>query len=104
VSGGRKTAEDLYHNIVAIVLEQANFEHDLFVTTYAKHGKERMTKGYKGDTPEDSLDILDYSTIICMGGDGTLHECMQGIKEREDRDEILQKVTFGVIGAGTVSV
>jgi Diacylglycerol kinase catalytic domain len=103
VSGGRKNAEELYHNVVAILLEQANFEHDLCVTTHARHAKERMAKGYKGDTPEESLDILEYSTLVCMGGDGTLFECLQGIKEREDREEILKKVTVGVIGAGTVS-
>ena len=47
-------------------------------------------------------DISKYNGVITVGGDGTLSEIMQGLKEREDYDELLEeKLTFGVLGGGT---
>ena len=103
-SGPNHNAEDMYENIVHTVLDQANVEHDVCVTTHAHYATERMTKGYQPqdeDTNENSKDISEYSALICMGGDGIVYECLQGINERDDKDELLKNLTFGIVGAGT---
>ncbi|CAB9505814.1 Sphingosine kinase 1 [Seminavis robusta] len=101
-AGGQRKAEGLYHDIVSVVLEQANVEHDLVVTKYALHAKERMMKGGgKDDQEDDGRDLAEYTALIPVGGDGIVFECLQGIKARDDALEILQKLNVGIIGAGT---
>jgi diacylglycerol kinase family enzyme len=106
-SGPNRSAEQMYEETVQILLEQSQIDHDVCVTTHANHAKERMAKGYRknnassGHSDEDKKDILEYSAIICMGGDGIVHEVLQGIKERDDWGLVLKQVTLGIIGAGT---
>jgi len=95
-SGPKQIAEEVYDNVVNVLLEQAGIEHDLMVTEYAKHPTERISKGYEG-----GRDILDYSMLISVGGDGIAHECLQGLRARDDCKEILASTTIGFIGAGT---
>jgi len=98
-SGPKCNAEQLYEDIVNIVFDQASLDHDLCVTGYARHAEKRMAKGYSEE--DDAKDISQYTAIICMGGDGIMHECLQGIKDRDDWQEIFKKISFGIIGAGT---
>ena len=103
-SGPNHNAENMYETIVHTVLDQANVEHDVCVTTHAHYATERMAQGYQrqdDDTNENSKDISEYSALVCMGGDGIVYECLQGINERDDKDKLLKNLTFGIIGAGT---
>ena len=43
----------------------------------------------------------DYDGIVSVSGDGLLHEIINGVMSREDRDEFMQKVAIGVVPAGT---
>jgi len=80
------------------MLEQAGIAHDCLITTHEKHAEERMKKQ---SSTSDFRDISEYSGIVLVGGDGCIHEAMQGIHQRNDRDIILERVKLGTIGAGT---
>lgn len=94
-SGPKQNAEAVYDNVVNVLLDQAGVEHDLLVTAHPGHAAERAAKGY------DGKDISEYSSLISVGGDGIAHECLQGLRKRDDWREILKNITVGFIGAGT---
>ena len=103
-SGPNRNAEDMYDDIVSIVLDQAAVEHDVCITTHPQHATERMAKVYQQDSTNDdhnNHDISEYASLICMGGDGIVYECLQGIHQRDDKEAILNKLVVGIVGAGT---
>jgi hypothetical protein len=95
---GKKTALSLFESVVAPMLEEASVSFDMFITSYARHAEERMQL-----QPANSelQDLSEYSGIVSIGGDGVLHEIMQGIHSRPDEQEILKNLKLGMIGAGT---
>eukprot|EP00536_Pseudo-nitzschia_multiseries_P003328 jgi/Psemu1/252532/estExt_Genewise1Plus.C_510017 len=95
---GKKTGVQVYETILLPMLEQAGISHDCLVTTHSRHAEERMKKQ---SSKSDFKDISAYNGIVLVGGDGIIHEVMQGINGRSDRDEILKKIKLGAIGAGT---
>ena len=95
---GAKLGVREYDAIVLPMLEQAGIAHDCLVTTHSRHAEERMKKQ---SSTSDFKDISEYSGIVLVGGDGIIHEVIQGIHHRSDRDNILRKIKLGAIGAGT---
>jgi Diacylglycerol kinase catalytic domain len=95
---GKKTAVDVYEKIVAPMLEEACVAYDFFITSYARHAEERM---HPQPANCELRDISEYSGIVSIGGDGVVHEVMQGIHSRDDATEILKHLKLGMIGAGT---
>lgn len=45
----------------------------------------------------------EYDGVITISGDGLIHEVVNGAFSREDRNEFLEKTTFGFIPAGTAN-
>lgn len=45
----------------------------------------------------------EYDCVITISGDGLIHEVVNGAFSREDRDEFLEKTTFGFVPAGTAN-
>ena len=95
---GRKMGVHIYDTMLRPMLEQAGIAHDCLITTHAKHAEERMKKQ---SSESDFRDILEYTGLVLVGGDGMIHEVLQGIHKRDDRVEILERVKLGTIGAGT---
>ena len=60
-------------------------------TERRNHAKEIVT----------SLGPGEYQGIISVSGDGLIHEIINGIMCRPDREEFLKFVTLGIIPAGT---
>lgn len=97
---GKKKGEEVYKEVVAPMLQQAGMEHDFLVTTHARHAEQRMKVIRKDDETEEK-DVSTYDGVVAIGGDGVFHEVMQGIKHRPDCDDLLKRLKFGHIGAGT---
>ena len=95
---GKKMGVHIYDTILRPMLEQAGIAHDCLVTSHSKHAEERMEKQ---SSTSDFRDVSEYTGIVLVGGDGIIHEILQGIHQRGDRDEILKRLKLGTIGAGT---
>ena len=89
---GTKIATKIYETIVKPMLQQAGIHHDVYLTESNRDAEQYM---------RTKTNLLDYTAYICMGGDGVLHETIQGIKAREDADLVRKKLALGVVGCGT---
>lgn len=90
-TGGQKKAQSIYDTVVEPMLEQACVDHELIVTTHARHAEEYMV----------DFDVDHYDGLIVVGGDGVIHEALQGIRQRPDAEAVLKKLKLGVVGGGT---
>ena len=50
---------------------------------------------------KNELKIGQYDGIIAISGDGIIHEIVNGIMSRPDKDKFLKSITLGFIPAGT---
>ena len=57
--------------------------------------------GHAFDIGKDELKPGDYDGIITISGDGLIHELVNGIMSRPDRQELFDSLTLGFIPAGT---
>jgi hypothetical protein len=90
---GKKKALMQCDQEVRPLFAQSNIDFDLLVTTHAGHATERMK--------EDGGDLSEYDGVIAVGGDGLLYEMMQGVQTRGDCNDLLRRMTFGIIPAGS---
>lgn len=95
---GKKEAMNVFETTVAPMLEEASVAYDVFITSFSRHAEERM---HPQPTNSELRDLSEYSGIVSVGGDGVVHEVMQGIHSRSDKKEILKNLKLGMIGAGT---
>lgn len=97
---GRKKGLEIFKTVVAPMLDQAGISYDSIVTTHAGHAEEVMApRGKEG--PDGISDVSNYRGLVAVGGDGSMHEIMQGLQRRADGLEILRNISLGHIGAGT---
>ena len=66
-------------------------EIELQHTERANHAKEIV----------QSVVLGDYDGIVTVSGDGLIHEVINGVMARPDRDEFLKSIKFGFIPGGT---
>ena len=50
----------------------------------------------------NKMDLRQFDAVLCVGGDGIIHEVINGMANRDDGSEALQRVAIGVIPAGTI--
>lgn len=50
---------------------------------------------------KNELEVNQYDGILSISGDGLVHEIINGLMSRPDREEFLNSITFGFIPAGT---
>jgi sphingosine kinase len=62
-----------------------------FVETTAKGDAEIIARG---------LSLKCYDGIMCIGGDGTVHEVINGLANRPDGDKALKSIAIATIPAG----
>lgn len=90
---GTGKAHHIFKTVVQPMWQEAGIQYEVFETTGAGHAKDRVRL-------EEDL-ATTYTSIVAMGGDGILSEVMQGIHQRSDSQEILERISFGIIGTGT---
>jgi sphingosine kinase len=50
------------------------------------------------------LTFQDYDAILCIGGDGIVHEVINGLASRRDGSQALNNVAIATIPAGSISI
>lgn len=88
--GGDKRALTILKEKVRPILDQAQAVYHVMQTDYRQHAKLLCNQ----------LDATVYSAIIVVGGDGLLHECINGLMSRKDRSDP-SLLPIGLIPAGT---
>lgn len=96
---GTKSGKTIYETIVKKMMNESSIEHDVLITEYGGHAIERMTRKENEDSKE--RDISEYDGLIVLGGDGILSEVLQGLHKRDDYDDLMKKLQFGIVGCGT---
>ena len=84
--GGQKKGLGLLKKILP-VLEAADLDLNIIETTFAGHARELTNQ----------LDFTGYDGLIVIGGDGTMHEVVNGLLTRSDKAQL----PIGLIPGGT---
>jgi len=83
---GNKKGMRILEKVVP-VFEKANAEVNIVETEYAGHARDIAR----------NIDLAHYDGFCCIGGDGTMHEVINGIMTRKDS----QRIPIGLITGGT---
>ena len=84
--GGKKLGPQLLKDIKPI-FDSANAELFIIETTYAGHIQDIA----------NSIDLNNFDAFLAIGGDGSLHELVNGMLNRSDK----QKIPIGMIPGGS---
>ena len=84
--GGTKKGPKILSEILP-VFESKNAEVTILETEYAGHAKDLTME----------VDMTSYDGFCCIGGDGTMHEAINGLLKRKDK----QRFPLGLITGGT---
>lgn len=85
--GGTKHAQGIFDRVVQPEFEKAGIEITKIETQYAGHAKVLC----------NTLPLDNVDAIVAIGGDGTFHECVNGLLERPDG----QKCALGLVPGGS---
>jgi sphingosine kinase len=89
---GKKNAQTIFENIMKPMLNLAGItQMTCIVTQYYGHAKEIIT---------ELENLLEYTDIVSIGGDGTVHEIINGLMRRSDAAHAV-KIALSVIPTGT---
>jgi sphingosine kinase len=95
--GGEGLGQHVFASVVKPLLDEAGIHSKVIVTQHANHPKELAM----------TLDLAPYAGIVCISGDGMLHQVLNGILQRPEADtmenkmKVLQRTPLGLIPAGT---
>ena len=85
-NSGKKHGKSILEE-TEVILSKKNYHIDILLTEYRKHAQQFMTTSV----------ISHYDFIIVIGGDGTIHEVINGLLNRKDEVDI----PIGIMGGGT---
>ena len=71
----------MYENQLVPELQSQGVRHQLIKTEYAGHARKVASE----------LELSEYSGIVCISGDGLVHEVYNGLYSRKDWDEKASK-------------
>ncbi|CAG8570726.1 6607_t:CDS:2, partial [Diversispora eburnea] len=86
---GKGKAVKIFNKEIKPILDAASCTYDITRTERANQANELMR----------TLDLKNYDAIVCVGGDGTMYEVVNGILSREDAMDV--KIPLGIIPAGS---
>ena len=84
--GGTKSGPEILKKIKPL-FDNSNIELNIIETMFKGHAKELA----------EQLDFSDYDGLISIGGDGTLHEVVNGFMVRKDQNNF----PIGIIPGGS---
>ncbi|KAF9384033.1 sphinganine kinase lcb4 [Podila verticillata] len=88
--GGQGHAKKLWEHTAEPLIKAAGCTYDITYTTHRYHAKEIAR----------DLNILQYDAVVCVSGDGVVHEVINGLMERSDAI-IAHKLPIGAIPGGS---
>lgn len=88
---GAGKAREMFHQEVVPVFVEAELSYDLHVTKYANYAKEFMR----------SRSMDNWRGVVVVGGDGIYYEVLNGIMQRQDWKEVLERLPIGIIPCGS---
>ena len=88
---GADNGPQVLETVVRPMFEQAGIDLNVYVTKNPLDATDRAMKD----------DIGSFDSVVVMGGDGTVHEFLQGILSHKDTDELLNTMKLGIVGCGT---
>ncbi len=74
---GSGTSIKTWNNIVKNIFDEALINYDLIITEYANHAKQFILS-------ESYDNLIQYSNIVTIGGDGIVYEIINGLSNRSD--------------------
>ena len=84
--GGTKKGSEILSQVLPI-FESENAEVTVIETEYAGHARDLAM----------DIDMTNYDGFCCIGGDGTMHEAINGLLKRKDK----KRFPLGLITGGT---
>ncbi|KAK9502699.1 hypothetical protein O3M35_011415 [Rhynocoris fuscipes] len=85
-------AREVFQNKVVPLLTEADINYDLHVTRHA-HDARNLTR---------TQNMWQYmGGVVVIGGDGILHEVINGLMERPDWENLFQDLKLGIIPSGS---
>ena len=73
-NSGKKKSVSVFKNILKPSLELNSINYRTKTTTHFGHAEQII----------ESIDLLNFNAILVLGGDGTMHEVINGLLKRED--------------------
>ena len=86
-NSGKKKSLDTFNKVLKPILDKKNHTYTYQLTTHQNHAKEIIQK----------INLSDTDAILVLGGDGTMHEVINGMLNREDN----YKIPVGNIPTGS---
>ncbi|PJF19622.1 hypothetical protein PSACC_00570 [Paramicrosporidium saccamoebae] len=88
--GGNKTALKTYERVVESMFNAAQIPHELFLTEHQHHAHMLASQ----------IDMEIYGSLMVVGGDGLLHEVINGLLSRSDWQST-KDLPIGIMPCGT---
>ena len=88
---GKNKAERLYNELAAPVFAACGFKTAVMVTKYAGEAKKVAHE----------LDAKNFCCIICVSGDGLIHEVLNGLTSRSDSSDALNRLPLAQLPGGS---
>ena len=77
-NSGKKKSIGVFKKVLIPILNKNNHTYTYQLTTHRNHAKEIILK----------LNLSNIDAILVLGGDGTMHEVVNGILNRDDDKKI----------------
>lgn len=88
---GPGKGKQIFQEKVAPVLKEAEIPFDLHITKYANFARQFVRQN----------DIFQWSGIVTVGGDGIIFEVINGLFERPDWSDAINRLAIGVVPGGS---
>ncbi|XP_037936035.1 sphingosine kinase 2 [Teleopsis dalmanni] len=88
---GSGKAREHFNRYVVPILNEAEIPYDLYITKNSKYAVDFVRM----------RNISQWCGIVAVGGDGLLHEIINGLLQRSDWNSLFQHISIGVIPCGS---
>eukprot|EP00698_Gefionella_okellyi_P024201 TRINITY_DN8472_c0_g1_i1.p1 TRINITY_DN8472_c0_g1~~TRINITY_DN8472_c0_g1_i1.p1 ORF type:complete len:617 (-),score=120.03 TRINITY_DN8472_c0_g1_i1:108-1925(-) len=94
---GSGSAMSTYQKYCVPIFQAAAVDPHVIETTHAGHVRQIVAREI-----DSTINVALFDGIVCVGGDGTVHECLLGMMSRPDRDAV-RHIPVGQIPVGTAN-